>query len=248
MSQVGANVSFSSDTRIGERTVIGNNVTFYPGVTVGHDCRILDGAVLGRVPRTPGNTNRPLPTEPQPLVIGDGSIIGANAVLYSGSQIGRRVLIGDLASIREGCRFADDVIFGRGSMAVYDTIIGERSRINDGALLIGEVEADVFMGLGVRCSNDNGVYLRRYGLATYAVKGPLVRRFALIGTGANLGAGVEVGMGAIVAPQAMVTRDVLPWTRVAGTPARPFGNVSDGDRRAILEHFGLPVGGERLSA
>ena len=248
MSQIGINVSFSSDTRIGERTVIGNNVTFYPGVSVGSDCRIFDGAVLGRMPRSPGNTTRPVLTETRPLTIGDGSIIGANAVLYTDIQIGRRVLIGDLASIREGCRLADDVILGRGTMTVYDTIIGERTRINDGSEIYGEIEADVFIGPHVCCSNDNGVYLRRYGLEPFIIKGPVVRRFALIGTGANLGAGIEVGMGAIVAPQAMVTRDVIPWTRVAGTPAKPFGAVSAEDRQRILAHFGLPVTEERLSA
>ena len=165
-------------------------------------------------------------------------------MIYTGSSLGRRVLIGDLASIREGCRFADDVIFGRGAMAVYDTIIGERTRINDGAEVLGEFEEDIFVGPNVSCSNDNGVYLRRFGLETFAVKGPIVRRFAFIGTGANLGAGTEIGRGAIVAPQAMVTRDVAPWTRVAGVPAKPVGAVAHEDRCRILDHFGLPIAGE----
>ena len=67
-----------------------------------------------------------------------------------------------------------------------------------------------------------------------------MRRFALIGTGASIAAGVEIGMGAIVAPQAMVTRDVAPWTIVAGVPAKQLRKVDDSDRQRVLRHFGVP--------
>jgi putative colanic acid biosynthesis acetyltransferase WcaF len=39
---------------------------------------------------------------------------------------------------------------------------------------------------------------------------------------AFLGAGVSVGEGAIVAARAVVSKDVEPWTIVAGNPARPI--------------------------
>jgi acetyltransferase-like isoleucine patch superfamily enzyme len=242
MNRFGRNVSLSEDTVLGMDVTLGNNVTVYPGVHIGDGCRIFDGAVLGRPPRSAGNTNRPL-AAPRPLLIGPGSIIGANAVLYTGITVGARVLIGDLATIREGCVLADQVVAGRGVMIMYDTTIGERTRVIDGAILTGnmQVEADVFIGPGVRSVNDNDVYLKRFGLAPFQVRGPIVRRFALIGTGANLAAGVEVGIGAIVAPSAMVTRDVPSWTVVAGVPARVVRTVDDEVRNQVLAHFGLPL-------
>lgn len=241
MIKQGNNVVFSDDTCLGERVQIGNNVTFHPGVTVGDDCRIMDGAVLGRPPISAGNVTRPLGSIQQELVIGSGSIIGANVVLYTGVKLGRQVLIGDLASIREGCLFSDQVVIGRGVMVMYDTQVGERTRVIDGAILTGNmlIEADVFIGPGVNSINDNDVYLKRFGLVPFDVCGPIVRRFALIGAGANLAAGIEIGMGAIVAPNAMVTRDVPAWAVVAGVPAKVVHMVEQVARNHILMHFGL---------
>lgn len=63
---------------------------------------------------------------------------------------------------------------------------------------------------------------------TFAVHGPglygdtkiIIRKGAYIGTAAVILGGVEIGDGATVAAGAVVTRDVLPKTLVAGVPAR----------------------------
>ena len=70
--------------------------------------------------------------------------------------------------------------------------------------------------------------------ATYDQRGPTVRRLAVLGAGCTISAEVEVGEGAVVAPAAMVTRDVPAWTVVAGVPARQLRPVADADREAIL--------------
>lgn len=242
-TRIGHNVAMCDDTVLGQNVSIGHNVTFYPGVTVGDGCTILDGAVIGRPPMSAGNTTRPVSSASRPLTIGAGSIIGANAVLYTGITIGQRVLIGDLTSIREGCSFGDQAVIGRGVLVMYDTQVGERSRVIDGAILTGNmvVEPDVFIGPGVKTVNDNDVYLKRFGLLPFDVRGPVIRRFALVGTGANIAAGVEIGMGAIVAPSAMVTRDVPAWTVVAGVPAHEVRAVDEEQRRQILAHFNLTL-------
>ena len=100
---------------------------------------------------------------------------------------------------------------------------------------------DVFIGPGVVTINDNDVYASRFGLKPFEVQGPTIRRFALIGAGANLAAGVTVGLGSIVAPAAMATRDVPDWTVVAGVPAAVVRTISAPEREEVLRRFGLGV-------
>jgi acetyltransferase-like isoleucine patch superfamily enzyme len=235
---IGINVSFSPDTVLGDNVTIGNNVTFYPNVAVGDNCRILDGTVIGRLPISAGNTNRPLTADYQPVRIGPGCVIGCNVVLYTGISIGERVLICDLTSIREGCAIDDRAVLGRGVIVNYDTRIGKRARIQDGANITGcvTIEEDVFISMGVNTANDNDIYLTRFGLAPYEHRGAVIRRLAVVGHSAVLLPEVEIGEGAFVASGAVVTKDVLAWTIVAGVPARPMREVPAEWRERVMAH------------
>ena len=220
---------------------VGANVTFYPNVHVGENTRIFDGAVIGRPPMRAGATTRPISSGDATVHIGPNCIIGANCVLYTHLRIGSNVLICDLTSIREGSRLEDEVVIGRASAVMHDVTIQARSRVTDLIHLTGglHIEPDVFIGPGVTTMNDNDVYLKRFGLIPFTIKPPRIRRFAVIGSGAAIGADVEIGRGAVVAPGTMVTKDVSPWTIVAGVPARGIRKVDPRDRSQLLRHFGL---------
>lgn len=220
---------------LGADLQLGNNITLYPGCELGNGTVILDGAVLGRVPMGNKNTTLVVSREFEQLRIGSQCIIGANTVFYTGSCIGNEVLVCDLSSIREHCRVEDGVVIGRGVMVLSGCHLGKHCRIQDQAHLAGNtiVEDHVFVGMGVVTTNDNEVYLTRFNIGTHNPKGPVIRRYSVVGAGATLLPGVEVGEGAMVAAGAVVTKDVPPWTIVAGVPATVKQQVADDARQQI---------------
>ena len=220
---------------LGSNVSLGNNVTLYPGVRIGDSGVVMDGAVLGRVPLSNATTSRPVSSLYADLIVGSGSVIGCNSVLYTGSRLGRDVLVCDLSSIREGCDIGDGVVIGRGVMVLYDCSIGSYSRVQDQAHLVGNmiIEDHVFIGMGVTTTNDNEVYLTRFGLRPLKLEGPIIRKFAVVGAGATILPGVEIGTGATVAAGAVVTKNVPAWTVVGGVPAKHLRDVPDGVRRQI---------------
>jgi acetyltransferase-like isoleucine patch superfamily enzyme len=248
-TQTGA--AIAEGAQFGPDTFLGNGVTLYPGVRLGAECVVLDGASIGRIPISNGTTTRPIESAFQEVTIGARSIVGSNAVIYTGTSFGERVLIGDLASLREGCRVSDRAIVGRGTMALYNCSIGPFARVQDQVHLVGDmiVEEHVFLGMGVVTTNDNDVYLTRFGLAAREQRGaPILRRFAAVGAGATILPGVEIGEGSLVGAGAVVTRDVPPWTIVMGVPARVREPVPEEWRRLILERILQIERGEEPSA
>lgn len=237
--RIGKNVDIHPSVSLGQDVNIGNNVTIYPKVNIGDRTRVFDNAVIGRPPMSAGTGTRKVDNSFHPSNIGEDCIIGANSVLYTNIQFGNNVLIGDLARIREGCKIENGVVIGGAVLVMYDTLIGKRTRIIDGAIITGNmiIEEDVFIGPGVNTINDDNVYLARFGIESLKICGPIVRRLALIGTGATLSSGIVIGEGAIVAPNAMVTKDVDEWTIVAGVPAVKKREVDSESKRLILEQM-----------
>lgn len=200
--------------------------TVYPGTVLGEGVKVLEGAVVGKQPTlSPRSTAKrePLP----PAELGDGTIVSTGAIVFAGSQIGERVILGDQSCVRERVRVGDDVVLGRGSLIENDTTIGARTKIQAGAYITAysTLEDDVFIAPCVVTTNDNfmGRTERRHDL----IAGPTIRRGARIGGGAILCPAVEIGEEAFVGAGAVVTKDVPPRMLVVGNPARVVRAVDD---------------------
>jgi len=197
----------------------------YPGTVLGEGVKVLEGAVVGKQPSlSPRSTAKrdPLP----PAEIGDGTIVSTGAIVFAGTRIGARVIVGDQACVRERVDVGDDVVVGRGVLVENDTTIGALTKIQADAYITAysTLEDNVFIAPRVITTNDNfmGRTERRHEL----IKGPTVRRGARVGGGAILCPGIVVGEEAFVGAGAVVTRDVAPRMLVVGNPARVLRSVS----------------------
>jgi acetyltransferase-like isoleucine patch superfamily enzyme len=200
--------------------------TVYPGTVLGEGVKVLENAVVGKQPSlSPRSTTKrePLP----PTEIGDGTIVSTGAIVFAGSRIGARVILGDQSCVRERVQVGDDVVLGRGSLIENDTTVGARTKIQADAYITAysELEEDVFIAPCVVTTNDNfmGRTERRHEL----IKGPTIRRGARVGGGAILCPAVEIGEDAFVGAGAVVTKDVPPRMLVVGSPARVVRAVAE---------------------
>jgi acetyltransferase-like isoleucine patch superfamily enzyme len=197
----------------------------YPGTVLGAGVKVLEHAVVGKQPSlSPRSTakRQPLP----PAVIGDGTIVSTGAVVFAGTRIGARVILGDQSCVRERCELGDDIVVGRGSLVENDTTIGALTKIQAEAYITAysTLEDNVFIAPCVVTTNDNfmGRTEKRHAL----IKGPTIRRGARIGGGAILCPGIEVGAEAFVGAGAVCVKDVPPRVVVVGNPARVLREVA----------------------
>jgi acetyltransferase-like isoleucine patch superfamily enzyme len=205
---------------------IADTAVVYPGTVVGEGCRILDYAVVGKQPTlSPRSTAKR--EELAPLELGPGTIVSTGAVVFAGTTIGERVIVGDQACLRERCTIGDDVVIGRGSLVENDTSVGALTKIQAHAYITAYslLEDNVFIAPCVVTTNDN--FMGRTEKRHEHVRGPTIRRGARIGGGAVLLPGIEVGEEAFVGAGAVVLGDVPPRALVVGNPARQIREVPE---------------------
>ena len=123
--------------------------------------------------------------------VGDETKIGAFVEIQKNAAVGRRCKISSHTFVCEGVTIQDHVFIGHGVTFINDSY--PRATAEDGQL---QTEKD------------------------WKVEPTLVKEGASIGSGATILSNVVIGEHAIVGAGSVVTRDVPPYTVVAGNPAR----------------------------
>src|SRR6266478_4433239 len=114
----------------------------YPGTVLGDGVRVLEHAVVGKQPTlSPRSTAKrePLP----PAEIGAGTVVSTGAIVFAGSKIGERVILGDQSCVRErvkGPTIRRGARVGGGAVLLPGIEIGEEAFVGAGAVVTKDVE------------------------------------------------------------------------------------------------------------
>lgn len=102
--------------------------------------------------------------------------------------------------------------------------IGERTNIQDGAILHGDPGKPTILEDHVTVGHRAVVHSAH------------IERGCLIGIGAVVLDGVRVGHGSIVGAGAVVNKDIPPLSLVVGVPARRARDLSESEAAELIEH------------
>jgi UDP-2-acetamido-3-amino-2,3-dideoxy-glucuronate N-acetyltransferase len=153
-------------------------------------------------------------------LIGEGSRIWHFTHLMPGCQLGQNCNVGQNVFIDNGVTIGDGVKI-QNNVSVYKGVV---------------IEDDVFLGPSAVFTNV--INPRSFIERKHEFRQTVVRRGASIGANATIVCGVEIGMYALVGAGSVVTKDVLPFALVYGSPAVQQGWVSKAGMRLAFDEAG----------
>ena len=147
--------------------------------------------------------------------IADSCLIRSHSVVYDDVEIGDGTKTGHFVLIREKTRIGKNCTVGTGTIIDGETEIGDNVIIQSSVYIPRKtkIEDNAFLGPCCVLTNDKKP-------PQPDLKGPIIRKGAVIGANSTILSGVEIGENAMVGAGAVVTRDVEPNTVVTGVPAK----------------------------
>ena len=226
-SKVGRYTVIDRDVKIGRGCIIGNNVIIYPGTQIGEFVRIDDNTVIGKLPMKAATSATTKEQELPPARIGDNCLIGTSVVIYAGSELGNKILVADLSTVRENVKIGDFTIVGRGVAIENFCKVGSYCKLETNVYITAysELEDHCFIAPCVATSNDN--YMARDKERFKHFKGVTVKRGGRIGLNSTILPGRVIGEDSQVAAGAVVTRDTPSKKIVLGVPAKEWRDVPE---------------------
>lgn len=224
-TQLGHNSVVHEDVKLGTNCRVGSGVVIHAGSVIGNNVRIDDNTVIGKLPMKAALSAVTTDQTLEPCVIEDDCMIGAMVVIYRGCRVGKKVMVADLASIRENVEVGEFTIIGRGVTIENKVKIGSRCKLETECYItaLSEIGDGCFIAPEVTFTNDN--FLGRTKDRFKYHKGVTMKKGARIGANVTVLPGLTLGEDALVAAGSVVTKDVPARKIVLGSPARVWRDV-----------------------
>jgi acetyltransferase-like isoleucine patch superfamily enzyme len=199
--------------------MISKKATIYLNVKLGKNCIVEDFVIIGAPPR--GHHAGELQT-----VIGDNAVIRSHTVIYGGNKIGSNFQTGNKANIRELNEIGNNVSIGTLSVVEHHVKIGNNVRIHTQAFIpeFTILEEECWIGPNVVITNakyPNSPTTKK------ELRGPIIRKGAIIGANATLLPAVIIGEHALVGVGAVVTKNIPAGAVVIGNPAKIINAIDN---------------------
>jgi UDP-2-acetamido-3-amino-2,3-dideoxy-glucuronate N-acetyltransferase len=156
------------------------------------------------------------------LVIGERAFIGSRCTLYAGVWVGDDFDISDQSTVFYDNKFGNACRIGPKAIIKNGCRLGDRVRVNAGVFMERvNIGSNVFIGPGTTFTDDKHPPCPRNGECTPHSD---VGSFVSIGANVVIAPGIKIGHHCQVYAGSVVTRDVEPYSVVAGNPARKVGD------------------------
>jgi UDP-2-acetamido-3-amino-2,3-dideoxy-glucuronate N-acetyltransferase len=160
-------------------------------------------------------------------------------------NIGKNTTVWQHAIILSGAKIGENCNINCHTFIENDVIIGDNVTIKSGVYLWDGIviENNVFIGPNVTFTNDKYPKSKSY---PNQFQKTIIKEFASVGAGAIIMGGIEIGAYSLIGAGALVTKDVIPFSIVVGSPAKIIGFVNkDGSKMIKIENYYLSFDGKK---
>jgi len=159
--------------------------------------------------------------------VDEGAVIGKGTKIWHFSHVMANSVMGENCNLGQNVVISPDVVFGRNvkvqnNVSVYTGVI---------------CEDDVFLGPSMVFTNVMNPRSAVNRKSEY--KRTLVKKGATIGANATIVCGIEIGEYAFIGAGTVVLRNVKPYAKLVGNPARQIGWMSEQGDKLIFDENGL---------
>jgi acetyltransferase-like isoleucine patch superfamily enzyme len=158
--------------------------------------------------------------------------------IHPRASVGRGTSVWDLTTIREDATVGENCVIGRSVYIDVGVTVGDRCKIEDGALIYSPAVIGDGVFIGPRAVLTNDLYPRAINPdgslkagADWTKAGVTIKAGGSVGAGAIVMAGVTLGRWSLIGAGAVVIEDVPDHGLVVGMPARQVGWVGESGKR-----------------